>query len=672
MWMNVPKWSKLLRIYPAQGVGSNEHCVGTMSIGTQLRTAHSKSIFERKENYFFLEISQFYHDSLSHLSSFSANVSTAKMTYYHNKINNCSDSRALFKTFSSLLCPPPPPPSSTLTADDFATFFTNKTKTISDQFLTPQTNNNFITTNTQSLTSFSPLSETEVSKLILSNHPTTCPLDPIPTHLLQAISSSVIPALTHIINTSLHTGTFPTASKQARVSPLLKKPALNPALLENYRPVSLLPFIAKSLERVVFNQLSLFLAQNNILDNNQSGFRSGHSTETALLSVTEALRLARAASKSSVLILLDLSAAFDTVNHQILMSILRKMGVSGTALLWFESYLSDRSFRVSWRGEVSKSQLLATGVPQGSVLGPLLFSIYMSSLGSVIQKHGFSYHCYADDTQLYFSFQPDDPTVTDRIAACLSDISSWMMDHHLQLNLAKTELLVFSANPSLHHNFSIKLGSSTITPSRTARNLGVVIDDQLSFTDHIATTARSCRFALYNIRKIRPFLSEQAAQLLVQALVLSRLDYCNALLAGLPACTIKPLQLIQNAAARVVFNEPKKAHVTPLFIRLHWLPIAARIKFKVLMFAYKTTTGTAPIYLNSLVQTYAPSRSLRSASERRLVVPSQRGTKSLSRTFTWTVPSWWNDLPISIRTAESLAIFKKHLKTHLFRQHLTN
>ncbi len=142
--------------------------------------------------------------------------------------------------------------------------------------------------------------------------------------------------------------------------------------VENYRPVSLLPFIAKTLERVVFNQLSLFLAQNNILDYNQSGFRSGHSTETALLSVTEALRLARAASKSSVLILLDLSAAFDTVNHQILMSILRKMGISGTTLLWFESYLSDRSFRVSWRGEVSKSQLLATGVPQGSVLEMLL------------------------------------------------------------------------------------------------------------------------------------------------------------------------------------------------------------------------------------------------------------------------------------------------------------
>ncbi len=564
----------------------------------------------------------------------------------------------------------PPPPSSTLTADDYATFFTNKTKTISDQFLTPQTNNNFITTNTQSLTSFSPLSETEVSKLILSNHPTTCPLDPIPTHLLQAISSSVIPALTHIINTSLHTGTFPTAFKQARVSPLLKKPALNPALLENYRPVSLLPFIAKSLERVVFNQLSLFLAQNNILDNNQSGFRSGHSTETALLSVTEALRLARAASKSSVLILLDLSAAFDIVNHQILMSILRKMGISGTALLWFESYLSDRSFRVSWRGEVSKSQLLVTGVPQGSVLGPLLFSIYMSSLGSVIQKHGFSYHCYADDTQLYFSFQPDDPTVTDRIAACLSDISSWMMDHHLQLNLAKTELLVFSANPSLHHNFSIQLGSSTITPSRTVRNLGVVIDDQLSFTDILLQRPGPADLPYTTLGRLGPSCQSKLHNSLSKLLFSP--DWTIVMLSWRVFPHVLSSLCIQNAAARVVFNEPKKAHVTPLFIRLHWLPIAARIKFKVLMFAYKTTTGTAPIYLNSLVQTYAPSRSLRSASERRLVVPSQRGTKSLSWTFSWTVSSWWNDLPISIRTAESLAIFKKHLKTHLFRQHLTN
>ncbi len=167
-----------------------------------------------------------------------------------------------------------------------------------------------------------------------------------------------------------------------------------------------------------------------------------------------------------------------------------------------------------------------------------------------------------------------------------------------------------------------------------------------------------------------PF-SRNMQQLLVQALVLSRLDYCNALLAGLPASSIKPLQLIQNAAARLIFNEPKRTHVTPLFINLHWLRIAARITFKALMFAYRTTSGSAPLYLNSLFQTYMPSRSLSSASERHITVPFQRGTKSLSQTFSLTVPIWWNDLPNSIRAAESLPIFKKRLKTHLFHLYLT-
>ncbi len=455
-------------------------------------------------------------------------------------------------------------------------------------------------------------------------------------------------------------------------NPTAQKPTLNTSLLENYRPVSLLPFVAKTLERVVFNQLSLFLSQYNKLDAKQSGFRSGHSTETALLSVTEALRVAKADSKSSVLILLDLSAAFDTVNHQILLSTLSSLGITGIPLRWFESYLTGRSFRVAWGGEVSKAHQLVTGVPQGSVLRPLLFSTYTTSLGPIIQAHGFSYHCYADDTQLYLSFQPDDPTVAARISGCLADISAWMKEYHLQLNLAKTELLVVPATPTLQHDFSIQLGTSIITPSTSVRNLGVIFDDQLTFKEHIAKTARSCRFALHNIRKIRPFLTEHAAQLLVQALVVSRLDYCNALLAGLPANTIKPLQMIQNAAARLVFNEPKRTHVTPLFISLHWLPVAARIKFKTLMLAYRTTTGSAPSYFHSLLRIYIPSRSLRSASERRLVVPSQRGSKSLSRTFSFTIPGWWNNLPTPIRNAGSLSIFKQQLKTHLFRHCLTS
>ncbi len=332
--------------------------------------------------------------------------------------------------------------------------------------------------------SFCPL--TEASKL-LSSHPTTCPLDPIPSHLLQAISPSLLPALTHIINTSLLTGTFPTAFKQARVTSLLKKPTLNTSLIENYRPISLLS--SKILILVVFNQVSLFLSQNNKLDANQSGFRSGHSTETVLLSVTEALQIAKADFKSSVLILLDLSAAFGTLSS---------LDITWIPLHWFESNLTGRSFEVTWGGEASKPHQLVTGVPQGSFLGPFLFSTYITSQGPNIQAHGFSYHCYADDTQLCLSFRPDDPTVSVRISGCLADISACMKEHHLQLNLAKTELLVFPATPTLQHDFTIQLGSSTITPSSSVINLGVIFDEQLTFKDHIAKTARSCMIALHN------------------------------------------------------------------------------------------------------------------------------------------------------------------------------
>ncbi|KAI4887527.1 hypothetical protein NFI96_002427, partial [Prochilodus magdalenae] len=287
------------------------------------------------------------------------------------------------------------------------------------------------------------------------------------------------------------------AFKTARGVPILKKPSLDSSDVSSYRP-------------------------NQLQDINQSGFKPAHSTETALIAVTERLHAARSAKLSSVLILLDLSAAFDTVNHKILLSVLTDLGITSTAWKRFESYLEDRHYQVAWNGSTSAPCRLSTGVPQGSVLGPLLFSLYTLSLGEVITSHGFSYHCYADDTQLMLSFTSSDT----------------------QLNPSKTELLFIPSTTGPHCDLAISFGNSLIAPTEDARSLGVILDGQLSFSAHIANLTRSCRFLLYNIRRIRPFLSQEATQLLVQSLVISRLDYCNSLLAGLPLRAIRPLQLV--------------------------------------------------------------------------------------------------------------------------------
>ncbi|XP_058500255.1 uncharacterized protein LOC131469275, partial [Solea solea] len=258
--------------------------------------------------------------------------------------------------------------------------------------------------------------------------------------------------------------------------------------------------------------------------------------------------------------------------------------------------------------------------------------------------------------------------VAERISACLTDISV-MSDHHLKLNLDKTEFLFLPGKGSPTTDLTITLHNSVVAPSHTARNLGVTLDDHLSPPANIAATARSCRYMLHNIRRIRPLLTQKAAQVLVQALVISRLDYCNALLAGLPACAIRPLQLIQNAAARLVFNLPKFSHTTPLLRSLHWLPVAARIRFKTLVLAFHATNGSSPAYIQDMIKTYTPARPLRSALANRLAAPSLRGSQrhsQNSRLFTVLAPKWWNKLPIDIRTVESLHIFHRRLKTHFF------
>ncbi|KAK3559279.1 hypothetical protein QTP86_009947 [Hemibagrus guttatus] len=374
------------------------------------------------------------------LSKFSLDVTSAK-TFYKEKLEtSAQDPPKLHNIFSSLLNPPAPPSPSSLTAEDFASFYTEKIERICQTFTSlptsPTSHNQHSAT--PSLTQLSTVAAEEVLQITRSCNPTTCPLDPIPSAMLQTISPDLLPFFTTVINGSLTSGHVPTAFKKARVIPILKKPALDPSDISNYRPVSLLSFLLKILERVVCNQLSDNLMQNNLLYPQTRLASKQHIPQRLpFLGVTEKLHAARSAKLSSVLILLDLSAAFDTVNHKTLLSTLRSLGICGTAWEWFASYLDGRSYQVTWKGLTSAPCRLSTGVPQGSVLGPLLFSLYTHSLGKVISSHGFSYHCYADDTQLIFSFPPSDTTTSARILACLADISSWMTAHQLELNPSK-------------------------------------------------------------------------------------------------------------------------------------------------------------------------------------------------------------------------------------------
>ncbi|KAK3553315.1 hypothetical protein QTP86_033831, partial [Hemibagrus guttatus] len=256
--------------------------------------------------------------------------------------------RKLHNIFSSLLNPLTPPSPSSLTAEDFATFYTEKIERICQTFTSLPTSPTSYShhSTTPSLMQLSTVASEEVLQITQSCNPTTCPLDPIPSAMLQTISPDLLPFITTVINGSLTSGHVPTVFKKARFIPILKKPALDPSDISNYRPVSLLSFLSKILERVVCNQLSDYLMQNNLHDPNQSGFKAAHSTETALLAVTEKQHAARSAKLSSVLILLDLSAAFDTVNHKTLLSTLRSLGICGTAWEWFASYLDGRSYQV--------------------------------------------------------------------------------------------------------------------------------------------------------------------------------------------------------------------------------------------------------------------------------------------------------------------------------------
>uniref|UniRef100_A0A3B1IUE7 Reverse transcriptase domain-containing protein n=1 Tax=Astyanax mexicanus TaxID=7994 RepID=A0A3B1IUE7_ASTMX len=550
--------------------------------------------------------------------------------------------------------------------ESFAQFFNDKIYNIRSNLMSLKPEALIIFKPQSVMQDFRKISLTELHKIITQLSSATCTLDPIPTSFFKQILESVIQNVLEIINCSLDTGTVPDALKVAVVKPLLKKHNLDSSVFNNFRPISNLPFLSKILEKVVFAQVNEFLKNNDVFDKFQSGFRSGHSTETALVRIVNDLRVNSDRRQVSVLLLLDLSAAFDTVDLDILIDRLENwVGLSGTVLQWFKSYLKGRKFFVSLAEHRSNDYNINYGVPQGSVLGPLLFSLYMLPLGHIIKKHGVSYHSYADDTQLYISVEQNDSRALDRLTSCLTNIINWMNRNFLKLNEEKTEILIIGNTAEK----SIVLGQlGNLAPQVTdeIRNLGVILDSSLTFKPHIGNVTRTAFYHLRNITRVRPFLKQMDAEKLIHAFVFSRLDYCNALFTGLPKSTTDRLQLVQNAAARVLTRTKKREHITPVLASLHWLPVSFRIDFKILLLVFKCLTGSAPQYISELLTEYVPDRALRSSGAALLGIPKMQYKKTGEAAFCFYAPKIWNSLPIHIRQSPDITQFKKQLKTHLY------
>ena len=321
-----------------------------------------------------------------------------------------------------------------------------------------------------------------------------------------------------------------------------------------------------------------------------------------------------------------MSAAFDTVDHDLLLErMAKRYGVKGNVLKWFRSYLQDRKQFVIIDGNKSKMKELRYGVPQGSVLGPVLYLLYTSPIGDISRRHRLNYHLYADDTQLYLSFKltPTElPSSIAKIEACVSEIDSWMVCNKLKLNRGKTELLILSARhrppPSIEY---VDVSGERIESSPSARNIGVIFDEHMSLDKHVTSTCKACFFHLRNISKIRDCLSVADTEKLVHAFITSKLDNTNSLLYGLPKFLIDRLQNVQNAAARVVTRTRKYDHIKPVLKQLHWLPVSQRIDYKILLLTFKALNGQAPSYITELLKPYVPTRNLRSSSKNLLKVP---------------------------------------------------
>ena len=524
------------------------------------------------------------------------------------------------------------------------------------------------------LVEFAMVNQDQIRKIITKMATKHSKLDRTPTWLIKECLPEYLPIITDIVNESLKTGIMPDSLKHAIINPLLKKTGLE-LNKENYRPVSNLKFLSKVVESAIIDQFNRHLTANNLNDPKQSAYKAYHSTETLLTKIHNDIMLNGNDGNITMIVLLDLSAAFDTIDHGILLNRLENMyGIGGTALKWFRSYISNRTQSVLINNTSSTEKHLKYGVPQGSKLGPVLFNAYIAPVSDVAKENNVSDEKYADDQQLILAFKPNSTDALNtkhKMEKCIMDIRSFLNRNKLCNNSEKTECILIGHRQQLGkiNIQSLKVDNATIHISDHVKNLGVLFDRHMNMDKQVNKICKNAYMNIRNISKIRSSLNKDCTKIIVSSLITPHFDYCNGMLCGTSERNLNKLQTAQNAAVRLIEKLKKRDHITEKRKQLHWLPIRARIEYKLISLAWKINNKCAPKYLLDLLANKSNVRNLRGDNTGLLAIPNTRiNNKWGSRAFSMSGPTLWNQLPGHIRLIENQNTFKKQLKTFLFKK----
>jgi hypothetical protein len=462
--------------------------------------------------------------------------------------------------------------------------------------------------------------------------------------------------LAKIMNTSLRTGKIPLEWKQASVTPIFK--AGDPQEASNYRPISILPICMKVFECAVHTQLYAFVQANGILCINHSGFRKSHSTCTALIEVTDTILSNMNEGLLTGAVYLDLKKAFDTVDHQTVLKRMSSLGIKDTELSWFSDYLDNRKQCVRINNTESEYLQVNCGVPQGSILGPLLFILYVNDLPNVIQNSKI--FLYADDTLLLFASN-DTNKIKRALEQDLKHATEWFSINKLHLNVNKTKWTLFGTWQRLRLSDlpDISVNGENLEHVDEYKYLGLHLDSHLDWNHHISHVAGKISKRLGVLKRVRRHLNLFTAKMLYNALVLPMFDYCDVVLSNMNLSQLDRLQKLQNRGARILLGLDSRSHVTDMMENLKWLNVKQRCELHTATMVYKIKNNIAPPYLTQLLSNEHSSHSYETRSTIRgdLNVPNAR-LKAKQRTFQYRGSNIWNELPINIRNAPSLNAFK--------------